>query len=186
MANLRHPRLRASRRDVGAGVLAAGAATVVALLCFPGLWALELLYAGLPRTTELYFFGYVGFAFYAVALAPIVALVSGTAVWRWTVPSSSSPKRGAMAGVASALATVLLVPLLFSLLLLVHELVRTAWWAPESHAVFTSPSQLLVVVIHGGLLYWSLLAGVTLVPFGGLVGWAYQRRHHHRSVAVKS
>lgn len=173
-------RLSVSRREAGAGAVAAGAALVAALLCIPGLWVLDALSGGLPRSTELYFFGYVGFVFYALLLAPLVGLVAGTVVWRWLVPPSSDPRQGAIAGVVSALVTILLVPLLFSLLLLAWELIRAAWWTPESYRIFASPSQLVVVVTHGGLLYWGPLAGVVLVPLGAIVGWAYQHRQQHR------
>jgi hypothetical protein len=130
----------------------------------------------------LYFFGYVGFIFYAVLLAPFVGLVAGTVVWRWVVLPSSNPRQGAIAGAVSALLTTLLVPLLFSLLLLAQELIRVAWWTPESYPTFTSSLQLLVVVTHGGLLYWSPLAGVVLVPLGAVVGWAYQWRQQLRGL----
>ena len=169
-----------SRRETGAGTVAAGTALVAAILCVPGLWVLDMLYAGLPRTTELYFFLYLGLIFYALILAPFVALIAGTVVWRWLVHPSSSPTRGATAGVVSAVVTMLLVPLLFSLFLLARELIGAAWWTPESYQIFTSTSQLLVVVTHGGLLYWSLPAGVILMPLSAIAGWTYQRRHQHR------
>ncbi|MEZ3164981.1 hypothetical protein ABNG03_10955 [Halorubrum sp. RMP-47] len=171
-----------SRYEVGAGTVAAGTALVAAVLYVPVLRFLDILYTGLPRTTELYFFLYFGLIFYALILAPLVALIAGTVVWRCVVSPSSSPTRGAIASVASAVVTMLLVPLLFSLLILAREYIRAAWWTPETYQIFISTSQLLVVVTYGGLLYWSLRAGVILMPLSVIAGWTYQRRHQHRKL----
>jgi hypothetical protein len=172
---VRLPTVGVSRREVGAGAVAAVTALVGSVVYVPGSWMLNALYPAVPPTTELYFFLYTGFAFYALLVAPFVALVVGTGVWRSAMSTTSTPHRGALAGVVTALSTVLVVPVLFSLLVLLRELVRAAWWSPESYPVFASTSQSFVVVTLGGLLYWSPFVGVILVPLGALAGWVYER-----------
>ena len=169
-----------SRPEVGAGIVAAAAALVASVMYIPGLWVLDALFPAVPHTTELYFFLYTGFIFYALLVAPFVAMVLGTAVWRWMTVPTSSPRRGALAGIVTALGTMLVVPILFSLLLIAWEFIRAAWWSPESYSLFGSTLQSFVVVTQGGIVYWSPLAGVILLPLGALVGWAYQRGRHLR------
>jgi hypothetical protein len=170
-----------SRRAVGAGAVAAGTALIAAIGYIPVLWVLSALYPGIPRTTDLYFFLYSGFTFYASILPPLVGLIVGTVVWKRMVSSMSNPSQGAIAGIVTALATVLFVPMLFSLLLLTTELVRAVWWSADSSALFGTPSELFIVLTHGGVVYWNPFAGLVLVPLGALVGWAYPRGHCPRS-----
>lgn len=170
-----------SRGEVGAGAVAAGVALFASVVYFPSSWILDALYPAMPLSTERYFFLYTGFVFYALLLAPFVGLVVGTAVWRWMTSPTSNPSHGAFAGVVTALGTVLIVPVLFSLLLIGRDLIRATRWVPDSYPIFAGPSQLFVVVTQGGVVYWSSLTGVILVPLGALVGWAYQRRRRSSS-----
>jgi hypothetical protein len=163
-----------SRHEVGAGVVAGAAASLTSILYLAGLWVLDGLLPPVPRTTELHFYVYTGFMFYALIAAPIVGLVVGTTLWRLTMSRASSARRGALVGTATAIGTVLAVPVLFGLLLAAREL------AGVGPVLSPSPLETFGVVSRGGLVYWSVLTGVVLVPLGALVGWLYQQAGQSR------
>ena len=167
--NVRRRTHSALRHEVGAGVVA-GVATLVASVVYWVSLSTLLPAVEVPFTVEGYMLSYTGFVFFALLVAPLVGFVVGAAVWRWTLSLSSSPSRGALAGAVTALGTVLAVPVLFGLLLAAREM------SGASPALFTSPVEALVVTSRGGVVYWSLLVCLLLVPLGALGGWVYQRR----------
>jgi hypothetical protein len=158
-----------SRHEVGAGAVAAAATVVTSVIYVASLWAFVPA-VEVPFSVELYMLGYTGFVFFALFISPPVGFVVGTAVWQRTLSLMSNPRRGAFAGVVTALGTVLAVPILFGLLLATRELLGV------TPALFTSPVDAFVITTQGGVIYWSLFTSVILVPLGALVGWAYQRR----------
>jgi len=158
-----------TRREVGAGVVAGVAALVASLLFVP---ALDLYPLGLSADAR-YWFGY------APVFAAIAGLVAGAAVWRRGTSLESTPERGVLAGVAAAVGTVVLVPLLAGLYLLVFPVllgtVAGDGWSGvlRVYPLYVRES---VVVAWTVAVNWSPLVGAILVPLGALVGWAYQRR----------
>jgi hypothetical protein len=175
MVSTRSPVGVLSRHALGAGLLAAAAALFVALLSQSGLGGLGPVSPG-PSATEATFLDRVGSPA-ALVLAPIAALVVGTLVWRWVVPPGSSRRRGAAAGGASALGTVVAVPLLFGLYVLVLFLGLGLTPANDRGLDVA-----LVTAARGSLfvtwtltLHWSLPVGAVLVPLGAALGWAYER-----------
>jgi hypothetical protein len=175
MAAWRGDVIGVAQREFGAGIAAGVTALVASLLYVPGLWVLAAR-GPVSRGTELYFFFTTGFTFYAVLLAPVVAFLVATAVWRWTTTSVSSPRRGAIAGVVTALATVLFVPVAFGSFVALQEVLVAAGLSARNYALFASPVQSLAVITWGGLTYWSPLTASILGPLAAAVGWTYQRR----------
>jgi hypothetical protein len=158
-----------SRHEVGAGAFVAAATVVTSAIYSISLWT-SVPAAEVPFSVERYMLGYTGFVFFALFVAPLVGFVVGTAVWQWTLSSTSNPCRGALAGIVTALGTVLAVSVLFSLLLATRELLGV------TPALFVSPVDAFVITMQGAVIYWGLFTSVILVPLCALVGWAYQRR----------
>ncbi|TKX56267.1 hypothetical protein EXE44_15725 [Halorubrum sp. SS7] len=163
-----------SHHEVGAGAVAAAATVVTSVIYLISLWAFVST-AEVPFNVEIYMLGYTGFVFFALFVTPLVGFVVGTAVWHWTLSSTSNPRRGALAGVVTAPGTVLAVSILFSLLLATRELLGVI------PALFVSPVDAFVITTHGVVIYWGLFTSVILVPLCALIGWAYQRRVLSRS-----
>lgn len=98
--------------------------------------------------------------------------------------TTSTPERGALAGVATALVTVAFVPILAGLYVIVFPvafgLVTGEDWRLIRHVL---PAYLwtAVGVTRTVAVSWSPLADLVLVPLGALGGWAYQRGRRHRS-----
>jgi hypothetical protein len=157
-----------TRREVGAGVVAGVAALVASLLFVP---ALDLYPLGLSADAR-YWFGY------APQFALLAGLVVGTVVWRRVVPSASTPRRGALAGIATALGTVALVPILAGLYVIVFPvLLGVVTGAEWRYVLRVLPASLgaSVGVTRTVAVGWSPLVGAVLVPLCALVGWAYER-----------
>jgi len=153
----------------GAGLLAGAAALVAALCYLAALWLLRPTRTA-PFSTDLYLIGYTGFVFYATLAAPLAGFAIGRSLWRRRLSSASAPRRGAIAGAVTAFGTVLAVPVSFGLLFAVREL------AGATPAVFRDPVTAFAVLARGGLVHWSLPVGAALVPLCALAGWLYQRR----------
>lgn len=158
-----------SRHKVGAGSVVAAATVVTSVIYSVILWAFVPT-VEVPFNVEIYMLGYTGFVFFALFVTPLVGFVVGTAVWQWTLSSTSNPRRGALAGAVTALGTVLAVSILFSLLLATRELLGVI------PALFASPVDAFVITTQGVVVYWGLFTSVMLVPLCALVGWVYQRR----------
>lgn len=162
-----------SSREACAGVVAASTALVVSLLSPTVLDAVPL---GLSPDAQ-YWFGYVpGFALLA-------GLVVGTAVWRRVVSLTSAPQRGALAGVATALGVVFLVPMLAGLYAALFPLLLSVLTGQNlQYALTLYPSSVWFAggVVRTLAVSWSPLVGAVLVPLGAVGGWAYQRGLRHR------
>ncbi|MFC7228986.1 hypothetical protein N0B31_16395 [Salinirubellus salinus] len=159
-----------SRRELGAGAVAAVAALVAALVSLVSLSVPTV--DSLVSVDARYWFGY------APGFATLAGLVVGAVVWRRLVSRASTPGRGALAGAATGLGTVVAVPfvagvyvLLFPVLL---GLVTGTSWDTVLH-VLPGYVQGAVDVTRTMAVDWSPLAVVVLVPLDALLGWAYQR-----------
>jgi hypothetical protein len=156
------------RRELGAGAVAAVAALVASLVSLPApaVGPLDL------SADARYWFGY------APGVATLAGLVVGVTVWRGLVPRASAPERGALAGAATALGTVAIVPVLAGVYVLLFPLflglVTGQAWGTVLH-VLPSYGQAAVDVTRTVAVRWSPLAAVVLVPLDAALGWAYQR-----------
>ncbi|WP_136603491.1 hypothetical protein [Salinigranum halophilum] len=163
-----------SRREVGAGVVAA----VVAL--FASLISLSALdFSPLSLSTDAqYWFGY------APLFAALAGLMVGTVAWRRAMSRASTPERGALVGIATAVGIVVLVPILAGLYVILFPivlgLVTGEEWS-QILRVFPAYVWASVDVTRTVAVSWSPLVGLVLVPLGALVSWAYQRGRRSRS-----
>lgn len=158
----------ASRRKIGAGVVAAVAASVASLVSLPALGVSSL---GLSAAAQ-YWFGY------APQFATLAGLVVGMVVWRRATSRESPPQQGALAGIATAVGTVVLVPILAGLYVILFPVVLGLVTGEEwSQILRVSPAYLRASagVTRTVAVSWSPLVGLVLVPLCALVGWAYQR-----------
>jgi hypothetical protein len=157
-----------SRRDVGAGVVAAVAALVASVLSLPLLTVESLA----PSVDARYWFGY------APPFATVAGLVVGTVAWRRLVSRASTPRRGALAGVATGLGTVLLVPVLAGLYVVAFPVLLglvTGTASGQVLRVLPGYVEAFPGVVRAVAVGWSPLVGAILLPLGGVAGWAYQR-----------
>jgi branched-subunit amino acid transport protein len=157
-----------SRREFGAGVVAAVAALFASLFYLPALQ-----FSPLALSADAQY--WVG---YAPQFAALAGLVVGTLVWRRAVSRESTPKQGALAGIVTAVGTVVLVPTLAGLYVLLFPVVLGPVTGAEwSHVLHVLPAYVRasVGVTRTVAVSWSPLVGFALVPLGALVGWAYQR-----------
>jgi hypothetical protein len=163
-----------SRREFGAGVVAAVAALVASFVFLP---ALQFSPLGLSAA-EQYWFGY------APLFAALAGFVVGTVVWRRAMSRVSTPRQGALAGIMTAVGTVVLVPILAGLYVILFPvvlgLVTGEKWSQILH-VFPAYVRAAVGVTRTVAVSWSPLVGLVLVPLGALVGWAFQRGHRSRN-----
>jgi branched-subunit amino acid transport protein len=163
-----------SRRELGAGVVAAVAALVASLVYLP---ALNFSPLGLSADAQ-YWFGY------APQFAALAGLIVGTVVWRRATSRASTPERGALAGIATAVGTVVLVPILAGLYVILFPVVLGLVTGEEWNQilrVFPAYVRASAGVTRTVAVSWSPLVGLVLVPLGALVSWAYQRGRRSRS-----
>jgi branched-subunit amino acid transport protein len=163
-----------SRRDFGAGVVAAIVALFASLV---SLLALQFSSQELPADAQ-YWFGY------APQFAALAGLIVGTVVWRRATSRASTPARGALAGIATVVGTVILVPILAGLYVILFPvvlgLVTGEEWS-QILRVFPVYVWASVGVTRTVAVSWSPLVGLVLVPLGALVGWTYQRGRRPRN-----
>ena len=156
------------RRDVGVGVVAAGAALVASLL-----YLLALTVSPLKLSADAQYW-----AGYAPQFASVAGLVVGTVVWRRGTYRASTPKQGLVAGSAMALGIVVLVPILAGAYVILFPALHSVVTGQElRYALQLYPASLwtAVGVTRTVATAWSPLVGALLVPVGALGGWAYQR-----------
>lgn len=95
--------LTPSRRDVGAGLAAAGSTYVAAAL----LALFDLLSGSVSRGNPVVTVGMI--------VTPVLALTVATAVWRVTMPDEPNPRYGAVAGAFSGAVSVLVFAVLVAI-----------------------------------------------------------------------
>jgi hypothetical protein len=157
-----------SRSGVGGGVVTAVAALVASLVYLP---VLELYPLGLSSDVQYWFW-------YAPQFATLAGLVVGTVVWRRALSSASSPERGALMGIATAVGVVVLVPIIAGLyMILFPVLLSVATGQSVQYALTLYPAHVRssVGITRTLAVGWSPLVGAVLLPLGAFVGWAYQR-----------
>jgi hypothetical protein len=152
---------------------AAVVATVGALLVHGYYWLSSVVGGG---SLLGYFRHDAGFIVSTVAVAPVPALVAGTLAWRWVVPAEPDPRRGAIAGVVTALGALLGVALLFGAFTGGYELVRSSDEGVVG-VLLALPGALgdflaLTAIVF---VFGALITGSIIVPLGALAGWGYER-----------
>ena len=149
--------LGVSRRDVGAGVVAGGAALL-------GIFLFNTLVLGegfrpqdaLSRSLFVYVSSFP---------VPIIAVCVSTIVWRVMLPDEPAPVRGALAGVVSAFGTLIVLGVLQGV---VNSL----------QAVFAGARSDVVsefIIAFAVVAFWgSLFSAVLIVPLGVIGGYGYE------------
>ena len=144
-----------SRRDVGAGLAAAGAAYVAA-----ALFALfNLLSGSVSGGSPISTLGLI--------VTPVVALAVATVVWRVAMPDEPNPRYGAVAGVVSGVVSVLVFTVLIGI---TAVLIGSPGGPPPGGTVFESIS-FVAVIVGFGLLFALPFIG----PIAASVGYGYER-----------
>lgn len=160
-----------SHREIGAGVVAAVTALIASLIYLPTLKTNSL---GLSFDAR-YWFGY------APQFALLAGLVVGVVVWRWIMSPASTPKQGAIAGIVTALGTIVLVPILAGVYVLLFPLllgiVAGDEWGYILHLISAYVPE-SVRVTRTVAVSWSPLVGVVLIPLNAFTGWIFQYRRH--------
>ena len=150
--------LGVSRRDVGAGIVA-GVAAVLVLVLFNG-WVLgeSNRPQGVIATTM-----FVNFSAFPV---PIIAVCVATVVWRVMLPDEPAPVRGALAGIVSALGTLIVLGVLQGVVNSLEVLLAGA----RSDVVSEFIATFAVIAFWG-----SLFSAILIVPLGVIGGYGYER-----------
>jgi len=150
--------LGVSRRVVGAGIVAGGAA-VLGLVLFNG-WVLgeSNRPQGVIATTM-----FVNFSSFPV---PIIAVCVATVVWRVMLPDKPAPVRGALAGIVSALGTLVVLGVLQGVLRSLRALSVGALSDVVSEFIVT-----FAVIAFWG----SLFSAILIAPLGVIGGYGYER-----------
>lgn len=166
MSALQRTRLGVSRRDVGAG-LVGGVAALLANVLFHAALFLKVFaeVAFTDPASALSILRWDPLTVSALVVTPVVAILAGTVVWRLLVPDDPTPRRGAVAGVVTAFASLLGFALAFGVLAGLSELSQGAPFGAVS--AFLTITALVFV-------FGSLLAGTVFAPLGALVGYAYE------------
>jgi hypothetical protein len=157
--------LGVSRRDVGAGLAAGGSALLFAVLV--NLWNFFQTFrargfasaslAEYRRGSEIVFLGMI--------VTPVVALIVATVIWRVMMPDEPEPIYGAIAGVVSALGSLVVFATLIGLMFSLSQFSAGALVGAVSEFIFITA----VIALFGGLITLPI-AG----PLGALVGYGYE------------
>lgn len=143
-----------SRRNVGAGLAAGGAAFLAAVLLV--LW--NVLQGFRLRGSPVLLL--------AVVVTPVVALLVTTAVWRLAMPAEPNPVSGAVAGVFAAVVSTFVFTALIGLAASVTESLAGALGGSASGFVSFAGT----IALYGGLVALPFV-----VPIGASVGYGYER-----------
>ncbi|MDS0260812.1 hypothetical protein NDI56_15505 [Haloarcula sp. S1CR25-12] len=164
MSALQRSRFGVSRRDVGAG-LVAGVAALLANVLFHAMMVTRLVLSNPDRVFADPGIVWSTFQWDLLTVAPLVvtplvAVVAGTVVWRWLVPDEPTPRRGAVAGVVTAFASLLVLAAVFGIL-----------------AGVSAPSDALgqFVLIASLVFFFGAVGTAAIIaPLGALVGYGYE------------
>jgi hypothetical protein len=143
-----------SRRDVGAGLAAGGAAFLAAVLFI--LW--NFVQGFRPRGSPVLFL--------AMIVTPVVALLVATVVWRVTMPAEPKPVYGGVAGAFSAAVSIAIFAALIGLAAAITE----SSAGTLGGSVSESLSFVAFFFVYGGLVTLPVV-----VPIGAAVGYGYER-----------
>ena len=159
--------LGVSRRDVGAGLATGGSALFGAVLI--NLWIFFQTFRGRRFTSASiaeYSQGVNGIVFSGIILAPVITVFVGTVVWRVMMPDEPAPRYGAVAGVVTALGSLLVFAASIGFM---FSLSRVAAGA-LAEAIFEFLFLTVLIAVFGGAITAPV---ITLL--GALVGYVYER-----------
>jgi hypothetical protein len=143
-----------SQRDVGAGVVAGGAAFLAAVLFI--LW--NFVRGFRPRGSPVLFL--------AMLVTPVVAFPVATVIWRMSMPDEPNPVYGALAGAVAAVVSVFIFTALLGLMASITEVLAGSLSGSVSDPI----SFVAVVAVYGGLVTLPVI-----IPIGASVGYGYER-----------
>ena len=154
-----------SRRDVGAGLAAGGSALLAAVLV--NLWNFVQTFrtrgfdsasiAEYRRGSEIVFLGMI--------VTPVVAVIVATVVWRVMMPDEPNPRYGAVAGVVSAVGSLLVFAASIGLMFSLSQFSAGALVDAVSEFVFITG----LIAVFGAIVTLPLVA-----PIGAFVGYGYE------------
>ena len=157
--------LGVSRRDVGAGLAGGGSALLAAVLV--NLWNFfqtfrargfdSVSIAEYRRGSEIVFLGMI--------VAPVVALIVATVVWRVMMPDEPEPGYGAIAGVVSAVGSLFVFAALIGLMFSLSQFSSGALVDAVSEFIFITG----VIAVFGAIVTLPVIA-----PIGAIVGYGYE------------
>ncbi|MDT3437942.1 hypothetical protein [Haloarcula sp. 1CSR25-25] len=158
--------LAVSRRDVGAGLATGGSALLGAGLV--NLWNFFQTFrargfdsasiAEYRRGSEIFFLGMI--------LAPVIAVIVGTVVWRVMMPDEPDPTYGAVAGVVSALGSLFVFAASIGFMFSLSQVFAGAL----AGAIFEFLFLTVLTAVFGGAI-----TAPVITPLGALGGYVYER-----------
>jgi hypothetical protein len=150
--------LGVSQRDIGAGVVAGGAALL-------GLFLFNNLVLGEEFRSQGLFADSM-FVYVSEFPVPIIAVCVSTVVWRVMLPEEPAPVRGALAGIVSAFGTLIVLGVLQGV---VNSL----------EAIFDGALNDVVsefIIAFAVIALWgSLFSAILIAPLGVIGGYGYER-----------
>jgi hypothetical protein len=150
--------LGVSRRDVGAGIAAGGAALL-------GLFLFNSLVLG-ERFSSQGVLSRSLFVYVSEFPVPLVAVCVSTVVWRVMLPDEPAPVRGALAGIVSAFGTLIVLGILQG----VVDALEALFAGALSDVVSEFIIAFAVIALWG-----SLFSAILIVPLGVIGGYGYER-----------
>lgn len=142
-----------SQRDIGAGLVAGGAAFLAGVLFI--LW--NFVQGFRPQGSPVLFL--------AILVTPVVALLVTTVVWRVTMPNEPKPVYGALAGAVAAAVSISIFTACIGLVASITEGSAGTLGGSVSEAISFAAS----FVVYGGLFTLPFV-----VPVGASVGYGYE------------
>jgi hypothetical protein len=158
--------LDVSRRELGAGALAAVAAVGASLVALAATADPLALRSG----TQYWILYAPGFAF-------VAGFIVGAVVWWRTMSPAATPRHGLRAGIVTAVGTVVVVPILIGLYALVFPVllsVATGQELQAALALYPAHVWTSLGITWDVAVGWSPVVGVVLLPLGALLAWIYQ------------
>jgi hypothetical protein len=146
-----------SRRDVGAGIVAGGAALL-------GLFLFNSLV--LDESTRFQVVSRSMFIYVSDFPVPLITVCVSTVVWRVMLPEEPAPVRGALAGIVSAFGTLIVLGILQGVVNALGALFVGARSDVVSEFIIT-----FAVIAFWG----SLFSAILIVPLGVIGGYGYER-----------
>jgi len=155
-----------SRREVGAGLAAGGAAFLAAVLV--NLWNFVQTFRARgfdSASLAEYRTGVGEIIFLGMIVTPVVALLVAVVVWRVMMPDEPDPRYGAVAGVVSAIGSLFIFAALMGFMLSLSQVSAGGLSSGVSEFLFLTA----LIALFGGVIVLSVIA-----PIGATVGYGYE------------
>jgi len=155
-----------SRRDVGTGLAAGGAAFLAAILV--NLWNFVQTFRARgfdSASLAEYRMGVGGIIFLGIPITPVVALLVATVVWRVMMPDEPDPRYGAVAGVVSAVGSFLIFAALIGIIFSLSGISAGGLGEGVSEFLFFTA----LIALFGGVIVLPVITTI-----GATVGYGYE------------